>query len=1130
MPNRHSPSDTSPTEDPNLSPLFPIDNPPTITSATEPLTQTSTLKLYVHLAEPVLYLQGYDAATTASKLPALLRGSLIIRILKPTKVKSISMLLKGTSRTEWPEGIPPKKVETDEEWEFLKHGWGFWSVGDQGYGADLVKALPNDDEEELENINRSSSALNLIRRVGSPSPSRGESGRTPSGRQRSSSILSSLSIPGTSLSSTGNASSNSIPTPIPERDSNGNITLPPGDFHYNFEHPIPCSSPETISCAYGSIRYDLQITIERPGTFKSNIHTTKPLKVVRLQCEDSVEDSEPITISRDWEGQLLYDIVIFSKSIVLDAFIPMSFCLRPTDKIKLHRIRVYLTESIDYYTKNKKIHRSENSKKVLLMEKKAPPPPDLPPDADAKAKKQGNLLTSDGYDLTAREFDFLIYVPRKYNTRSELHPNTFNSQIKIHHWIKICLRLSRVVDGKVKHYEISIDTPIHVMDPLASHANTLLPSYNGLSLFESDCGGTNHKSNTYFPSDVVNSPPISPNDTIVKALNNGASVNGVYNSLHEALNITGSFSNRSEVSLHKPLRYQSDKHPQAEEEYSSSHYLDSELITPICETLESNTYKPENLDMKLTSPQAIPLSPATSPIPQFGLNGFNRAPPSFDEESSPAPSAMSIQATSNLLTPPIGRANASGIGGRSRRGSDSSMLGFTASPLPSSLHGSSAVNIRGQLLSASPVPHHNSIHSDVMSLNSLGSGATIGGFGGIDSIMNNNDVTTSSDNNRNDQESDLRSLVSYRSLSPQPHGYNFNNDQLPQDPPTYDEVLADESRSPLLDDIQSPSTAIPVIDVMRTSESSTPVLSPSFTATMPSNKEEPDEDITSGFQFSGGSSSMPAPFLRSTSPSAQRLRVNQRSRVGSPRGSFEMMRTNNASFGTSLGYDLNTVHQAHQGFGVEEGENEDNFISRVSSTSPRASIDYQQDENSSNQRSNPSIFIDDAIFRTPLLPSSTQISSGINRSSTPSNISLPYTINNDSQDSLDMNRRESYSVDITALYSPTSTRNSHHQRHPSLSAPSSRNIVAGSLEDEQEYETTTRDSDETRQSLNSDGFSSSDTILTSTNTTTFGTTPSVKETPSGPFSNLDLDLGFKFADVETLGAETRENITTDGRA
>ncbi|CAM9010893.1 unnamed protein product [Wickerhamomyces anomalus] len=484
--------------------LFPVEKSLDITPETRPLTQTGSIQVYLQLAEPNLFVQGFEPHEYQERPPTILRGSLVLRVLKSSKIRNITLTFKGISKTEWPEGIPPKRQDYVEENDLLNHTWPFYNhANDHNQsGADIVKnssdsnlSIGNlsDDMSSLNldsaSIMSSTNAFNIIKRATSPSP----------GRHRSNSLLASLKATATNNSNDSNNINNTT------TDPSQHFVFHPGDYIYNFEHAIPASTPESIDATFGSVSYSLNVMIERIGAFKSNIATTLPVRIIRAQSEESVEDSEPIAISRDWEDQLHYDIVIATKAIILNAYIPVAFKLVPLDKIKLHRIRIYLTENLEYYCRNKKVHRMEPVKKYLLLEHKAPPPPDLPPDADAKAKKMGNLLTSDGYDVTAKEFEFQVYVPQKLNNRQNLHPNTSYANIKAHHWIKICLRLSRLIDGKPKHYEISIDSPIHVLHPLCSHANTLLPAY-GVPPPSNQL----HDSNVYFPKEILNSPPLSP--------------------------------------------------------------------------------------------------------------------------------------------------------------------------------------------------------------------------------------------------------------------------------------------------------------------------------------------------------------------------------------------------------------------------------------------------------------------------------------------------------------------------------------------------------------------------------------------------------------------------------------------
>ncbi|BGP34069.1 hypothetical protein JCM10296v2_005884 [Rhodotorula toruloides] len=47
--------------------------------------------------------------------PAMLRGLLTVHLSKPTRVKEISVRFKGVARTDWPEGIGPRRLDVMEE-------------------------------------------------------------------------------------------------------------------------------------------------------------------------------------------------------------------------------------------------------------------------------------------------------------------------------------------------------------------------------------------------------------------------------------------------------------------------------------------------------------------------------------------------------------------------------------------------------------------------------------------------------------------------------------------------------------------------------------------------------------------------------------------------------------------------------------------------------------------------------------------------------------------------------------------------------------------------------------------------------------------------------------------------------
>lgn len=669
-----------PMDQPISSPVFPAEKSIDIPLDTTPLAQSSSLQLFIHLAEPVVFLQGFDPQRT--EYPSVvLRGCLVVRILKPAKLKSINLAFKGYSRTEWPEGIPPKRQEFVEIKDIVDHTWALYPPTEQ---KGKKKSFATDSGNANDNFLKRESGASLYRTLSdsgalnsrknsisglsslnlSPLGTPGNSSvnvRDRESRQRSrSSSVTSSTAPSRNLSpinllkratspsishqnfkpTTTSIFSDLLNNTFSHNDSpshhnhhipasSGHLAMAsnhytsgpggdsfifqPGDYIYAFEELIPQEYPESVKADFGFVEYFLFASIERPGAFKSNISGRQVVDIVRTQAHNSVEESEPIIISRDWENQLYYDIVIASKDIILDAFLPITFKFAPLDKVTLHRIRIYVTETMEYYCRDKKVHRMEPTKKFLLTEQKGPRLPNLPNDANlSKAKNMGNLLTDPkNGDLINKEYEYQIFVPSRFNNHQQLHPDTSYESIKANHWIKICLRLSRVVDNKRKHYEISIDSPIHVLHRLCSHANTLLPSYDGRttaipeelnsstsSILESSENNANlyHNSNIFFPKEVLSSPVLSPN---VQPLD----------ILIPHLPSTSSLRNSRQFIRN-----------------SKSHSKDSTVFNSA--KLKSNIYQPETIQRELASPQAIPLSPITSPMSNMEI-----PPPDFDFSS-----------------------------------------------------------------------------------------------------------------------------------------------------------------------------------------------------------------------------------------------------------------------------------------------------------------------------------------------------------------------------------------------------------------------------------------------------------------------------------------------------------------
>lgn len=448
----------------------------------------------IQLAEPMLFLQGMDH-NEYSQIPAMLRGTLLLRVAKPTKIKSISLTFRGRARTDWPEGIPPKKAEYHEEKELMQHTWPFFNahfpVAELGPCADSYRPrLPANSSSECNTI--IGSAISHL----APST-------LPVAMPRATAGATSDNKPTLRITRTKSFSKDDSRPTVAQR---GYRVFEPGEYAYNFELALESCMPETINVDLGSVRYELAGCIERHGTFRSNLTGKKEVTLVRVPAEANLERTEPIAISRTWEDQLHYDIVISGKSFPLGTAIPISFKLTPLAKVRCHRIKVFVAENIEYSCKNKKVHRLDSSRKILLFEKRA--------EAPAIATFEGStvkLITGGGIaandriegghldvingtdnllgDLTTgspnigpTEMEFNIQLPGcNAKDRDKLHFDTSYQNIHVHHWIKIVMRLSKQDPNhpsKRRHFEISIDSPFQILSCRATNANTQLPAYH----------------------------------------------------------------------------------------------------------------------------------------------------------------------------------------------------------------------------------------------------------------------------------------------------------------------------------------------------------------------------------------------------------------------------------------------------------------------------------------------------------------------------------------------------------------------------------------------------------------------------------------------------------------------------
>ncbi|KAJ4419053.1 hypothetical protein N0V82_005176 [Gnomoniopsis sp. IMI 355080] len=489
----------------------------------KPVASGSGLSCTILLAEPNVFLTGFDhdghTRHESHNSTALLRGKLQLNVSKNTKVKSITLKLLGKARTEWPEGIPPLKVDMYEEESLRTQALTFFHAMHDGWETEFG----NQCTYTLKGNNSSS---NLTRPTTSPRDS--IASLQLGGRQRAN--MSAKELKKLSLRSVESRSFGKGESPAANQmQAKGFKVFYPGTYEYSFELPIDHHQLESIKLQYGSVKWELETTIERTGAFKPNLHGTKEVNIVRVPDQMSLETSEPISISRQWEDQLHYDIMISGKSFPIGAKIPIAFKLTPLAKVQVHKVKIFVTESIEYWTNDRKVTRKDPGRKILLLEKAAGKPLDkqyqssefriisggeLSPDERFQARETAarrrtieasrsgsapqplpepteNLLGDLDLGLEtywgSTEMEMSVQMPTcemmAKDKSLRMNPDCSWKNVNVYHWMKIVMRISRLdpddpAGKRRRHFEISIDSPFTVLNCRATQANTALPRYN----------------------------------------------------------------------------------------------------------------------------------------------------------------------------------------------------------------------------------------------------------------------------------------------------------------------------------------------------------------------------------------------------------------------------------------------------------------------------------------------------------------------------------------------------------------------------------------------------------------------------------------------------------------------------
>ncbi|KAJ9129869.1 hypothetical protein NKR23_g12434 [Pleurostoma richardsiae] len=431
------------------------------------LVSAYPISVSVILAERTLYLRGLSSTEKECTPPAILRGTLVVRISRAEKIKRIWLEFLGRARTEWPNGIPHQNLGFRDDHTIIDH---VWSVFDAS--SSRPDAVSDGDFTQLT-------------KDGSPLPSLDESSsEVDSDRGRQPLQLHRFSF----LESHGIGRPAKRPKSKPATP--GYRLFDPGEYAYDFELVLGGQFPESINLEWGKVEYSLNVNVERDTLLWSRLSGKLAINVVQSPEEDSIGLQETIYLNGSWKEHLRIQAAIQGKYIELGSRIFVSLKLSPLARARSRclSVQVVLTENVEYWTHDRKVRRQVERNKISVFAKRS-----APSDNSSATRDLPDTVLVDFNDTTKVdpvELEATLQVPAcaENNKRLDmLHPDTMFEDIVVRHWIKIILLMSKPEDFVPREYRMSLQSPIRLVSCKASASNVTLPAYDA-SAATSDSG------------------------------------------------------------------------------------------------------------------------------------------------------------------------------------------------------------------------------------------------------------------------------------------------------------------------------------------------------------------------------------------------------------------------------------------------------------------------------------------------------------------------------------------------------------------------------------------------------------------------------------------------------------------
>lgn len=254
----------------------------------------------------------------------------------------------------------------------------------------------------------------------------------------------------------------------------------------------------------------LKAFVHRPGAFHPKFTAEREVVVITCPTEEETEESENIIVERSWDQQLQYLISVSGKAFFIGGTVPISFVLLPLDKVKVHRIAVYIegvfmgfsfhdqyqsfilyrTEKVEYFSRFQRPLRSDPPLRFCLLSLRNEgknPPPILP----LESSSPDVLRSSPVFKMIDRETrhdpdemgelaaSLMGPGPWKFHGNLKLPSNcdlmkftnkNLQANVRVSHFLKVVMRLEKAPGAEDLHttghskkqslFDVVVQTPV----------------------------------------------------------------------------------------------------------------------------------------------------------------------------------------------------------------------------------------------------------------------------------------------------------------------------------------------------------------------------------------------------------------------------------------------------------------------------------------------------------------------------------------------------------------------------------------------------------------------------------------------------------------------------------------------